>query len=175
MRRNVTSAKVHDFMERLASKARSPGNVYFTGGATALLFGLREQTIDLDIKFEPEPQGIFEALSEIKNTLNLNVELASPSDFIPVAVDWKEKSIFIAKFGLIAFYHFDLRYQALAKIERGHAQDLDDARAFLKFGKIGNAEIWSCFYRLKPELIRFPAIDEASFERKLSSFLQANE
>lgn len=161
-------------MEELASKARSQGNVYFTGGATALLLGIREQTIDLDIKFDPEPQGAFEALSEIKNRLDLNVELASPSDFIPVALDWKEKSIFITKFGLLAFYHFDLRYQALAKIERGHSQDLEDARAFLRLGKIGNAEIRSCFSRLKLELIRFPAIDEASFARKVEAFLQTN-
>ena len=172
MRRNVTPDKVHAFMETLASKARSQGSVYFTGGATALLFGIREQTIDLDIKFEPEPQGVFEALSEIKTSLDINVELASPSDFIPVASDWKEKSIFIAKFGLLAFYHFDLRYQALAKIERGHAQDVRDAMAFLKFGKIDKAEIWSCFSRLKPELIRFPAIDEASFAQKVEAFLQ---
>jgi len=32
-------------MRELATAARGPGNIYFTGGATALLLGFREQTI----------------------------------------------------------------------------------------------------------------------------------
>ena len=71
-------------MEELARRAQSNGKVYFTGGATALLLGLREQTIDLDVKFAPEPKGVFEAIGGLKNQLDLNVELAAPDDFVPV-------------------------------------------------------------------------------------------
>src|SRR5437773_520654 len=106
MRRDVTAAKVQAFMEGLALKARSKGNVYFTGGATALMLGMREQTIDLDIKFDPEPEGVFEALNDLKNTLDLNVELASPVDFIPAHPDWQGRSLFIIRIGDLAFYHF---------------------------------------------------------------------
>jgi hypothetical protein len=56
--------------------------------ATALLLGLRDQTIDLDIKFDPEPRGAFEAIAQLKNSLDVNVKLAAPSDFIPVTSDW---------------------------------------------------------------------------------------
>ena len=35
-------------MRRLAAASKGPGNVYFTGGATMLLLGIREQTIDVD-------------------------------------------------------------------------------------------------------------------------------
>jgi hypothetical protein len=79
-------------MEELARRAQSKGKVYFTGGATALLLGMREQTIDLDIKFAPEPRGVFEAIGGLKNQLDLNVELAAPDDFIPVTDDWQEKT-----------------------------------------------------------------------------------
>ena len=79
-------------MEELARCAQSKGKVYFTGGATALLLGMREQTIDLDIKFAPEPRGVFEAIGGLKNQLDLNVELAAPDDFIPVTDDWQEKT-----------------------------------------------------------------------------------
>lgn len=61
-------------MQELAGAARSPGNVYFTGGATALLLGFREQTIDIDLKLDPEPGGVFEAIAVLKNRLNLDVE-----------------------------------------------------------------------------------------------------
>lgn len=39
---------------KLAAAARSPGKVCFTGGATALLLGFREQTIDIDLKLDPD-------------------------------------------------------------------------------------------------------------------------
>jgi len=171
MRRNVTARKLQLFMEELARKAESQGNVFFTGGATALHFRMREQTIDLDIKFDPEPRGVFEALANLKNTLDLNVELASPADFIPVTPDWKEQSIFVAQMGGIGFFHFDLRAQILSKIERGHVQDLSDARGFLDHGNINSEDLWSNFLRIQPMLIRYPAIDPVTFEGKVKAFI----
>src|SRR3989442_14555350 len=91
MRQRVTPAKLQQFMQALASASQSPGKVYLTGGATALLLGFREQTIDIDIKLDPEPKGAFEAIAALKNRLNINVELASPDDFIPVPSDWPER------------------------------------------------------------------------------------
>src|SRR6266704_495508 len=106
MRKQVTIETLKQFMQQLAAAARSPGKVYFTGGATALLLGFREQTIDIDIKLDPEPEGAFEAIAELKNRLDLNVELASPDDFIPRAADWREKSRHIATHGRLEFYHY---------------------------------------------------------------------
>src|SRR5256712_7340907 len=119
MRRKVTLETLRQFMKELAASARSPGKVYFTGGATALLLGFREQTIDIDLKLDPEPDGAFEAIAVLKNRLNLNVELASPDDFIPPAPDWRERSRRIVSIGRVQFFHYDLSLQALAKLERG--------------------------------------------------------
>jgi hypothetical protein len=116
-------------MDELAASARSPGKVYFTGGATALLLGFREQTIDIDIKLDPEPEGVFEAISQLKNRLDLNIELASPNDFIPATSDWREKSPLVASVGKLQFFHYDLSLQALAKLERGYEQDIEDQRS----------------------------------------------
>src|SRR5437899_2379403 len=124
MRQKVTRAKLQQFMQALAAAARSPGKVYLTGGATALLLGFREQTIDIDIKLDPEPEGAFEAIAVLKNDLNLNVELASPDDFIPPAPDWRERSQHIASIGELDFFHYDFSMQALSKLERCYAQDL---------------------------------------------------
>ena len=70
-------------MEALGQRVKGPGTIYLTGGATALLFGWRAKTIDVDIKADPEPQGLFEAIAELKESLDANVELASPDLFIP--------------------------------------------------------------------------------------------
>src|SRR5438552_18544447 len=134
MRKQVTIETLKQFMQQLAAAARSPGKVYFTGGATALLLGFREQTIDIDLKLDPEPKGAFEAIAALKNRLNLNVELASPDDFIPPAADWREQSRPIASIGPLEFFHYDFFLQALAKLERGHAKDLEDVASFLRAG-----------------------------------------
>ena len=36
-------------MEALGQRVKGPGIIYLTGGATALLFGWRAKTIDVDI------------------------------------------------------------------------------------------------------------------------------
>src|SRR5688572_12784934 len=105
MRRKVTVATLKQFMQEFAAAAKGPGNVYFTGGATALLLGFRDQTLDIDLKLNPEPAGAFEAIAILKNRLNLNVELASPDDFIPPAGDWRERSGYIESIGPVQFFH----------------------------------------------------------------------
>ena len=64
----------------------------------------------------------------IKDDLQVNVELASPAHFIPELPGWRDRSPFIVREGSIDFHHYDFYAQALAKIERAHARDLEDVR-----------------------------------------------
>jgi hypothetical protein len=171
MRRKVTKATLRQFMEELAAAARSPGKVYFTGGATALLLGFREQTIDVDLKLDPEPAGAFEAIAILKNRLDLNVELAAPDDFIPAASDWRERSRHIAAIGAVEFFHYDFSLQALAKLERGHTQDLEDVASFVRGGYVTPEELQSRFAQIEPGLLRYPAVDPQQFKKKVADFL----
>lgn len=158
-------------MQELAAAARSPGKVYFTGGATALLLGFREQTIDIDLKLDPEPEGAFEAIAALKNRLDLNVELASPDDFIPRAADWREHSRPIDSIGRLQFFHYDFSLQALSKLERGHAQDLEDVRSLVRGGYVTAEQLRARFAQIEPGLLRYPAIDPRQFRQKLEEFL----
>jgi hypothetical protein len=162
-------------MEELAAAAQSPGKVYFTGGATALLLGFREQTLDLDIKLDPEPKGAFEAIARLKNTLDLNIELASPDDFIPGTANWRSRSTHIASIGQLEFLHYDFSLQALAKIERGYAQDLQDVANFLDGRHLAADELRARFAEIEPDLIRYPAVDAQQFKRKVEEFLNSRE
>ena len=118
MRSLADVERIHRFMRALGREADRPARVYLTGGATAVLHGWRESTIDVDLKIVPDVDRVFRAIPEIKERLQINVELASPDDFIPVREDWQDRSPFIAREGPLAFHHFDLYAQALAKIER---------------------------------------------------------
>ena len=162
-------------MKELAAAARTPGKIYFTGGATALLLGFRDQTIDIDIKLDPEPEGAFEAIATLKNFLDVNVELASPDDFIPADPHWRERSRHIASFGRVEFFHYDFSLQALAKLERGHAQDFEDVLSLLRDEYITAAELRQRFAEIEPNLQRYPAIDPRDFKNKVESFLSEQD
>ena len=99
MRSETDQAKLQAFMKALGNRVRGPGRIYLTGGATAVLHGWRAMTIDIDLKPDPEPEGFFEALAELKNELDVNVELASPDNFVPAIPGWRERSVFIARHG----------------------------------------------------------------------------
>ena len=145
--------------------------MYFAGGSTALLLGIRGQTVDIDIKLDPEPEGAFEAIALLKTSLNVNVELASPDDFIPPCPGWRERSILIDTIGQVKFFHYDLFTQALAKLERGHDQDLSDVSEFIKRGFIKPGDLDREFSKIRTALIRYPAINADQFEQKLKDFL----
>jgi Nucleotidyltransferase of unknown function (DUF6036) len=139
--------------------------VYFTGGATAVLHGWRTSTIDVDIKMVPDLDRVFRAIPAIKERLQINIELASPDDFIPVRDGWEDRSPFIVREGHLDFHHFDLYAQALSKIERGHAQDVADVCEMFGRGLIERSKLLDYLAAIEPRLYRFPAIDANSFRR----------
>ncbi len=149
---------------------RGPGRIYFAGGATALMHDWRLSTIDIDLKPDPEPHGLFEAIAVLKDELDVNVELASPDLFIPALPGWRERSLFIAREGPVEFFHYDPYGQTLSKLQRRHDRDVRDARSFLVSGLIEKERLSELFTMIKPELIRFPAINPAAFERTVLAF-----
>ena len=66
MRHETNRERVEKLMVELGRAAREPGRIYFTGGVSAVLIGWREMTMDVDLKPDPEPVGIFEALAKIE-------------------------------------------------------------------------------------------------------------
>lgn len=167
MREIADIDRIRRFMREFGAAADVPTRVYFTGGATAVLLGWRASTIDVDIKVEPDSDALFRAIPHIKETLQLNVELASPVDFIPVRPGWQDRSPFIAQEGRASFHHFDLYAQALAKVERGHQQDREDVREMLSRGLIDAKGAWNYFDGIEPQVFRYPAVDPASFRRAM--------
>ena len=152
-------------MRALGLRSRNAARVYFTGGSTAVMHGWRDNTVDIDLRFVPETDELFRALPELKEKLRINIELASPADFIPPLPGWEDRSLFIGREGKLDFYHYDPYSQALAKIERGHSQDILDVESMLRDGLIEAEELLSLFLDIENQLYRYPAIDPPSFAR----------
>ncbi len=172
MRQPVDPSRLKAFLEALGGAASREVTVYLTGGATALLLGWRSSTLDVDLKIVPEDDALMRAIPRLKEELHLNVELASPDAFLPELPGWRERSPSIERIGRVTISHYDLYAQALAKLERGHAQDLDDVREMVLRGLVRPARLLELLAAIEPDLYRFPAVDPKSFRRAVEEFLK---
>jgi hypothetical protein len=171
MREVVDADRVRRFMQALGNGADVEGRVYFTGGATAVLLGWRSSTIDVDIKLVPEHDSVTRAIPRIKETLRINVELASPDLFIPPLPGWQDRSRFIERHGRASFFHYDFYAQALAKIERDHVRDREDVEQMIALGLVDRGKALELFAAIEPDLHRYPALDAGSFRRNVERVL----
>lgn len=165
MRAPVDRERIIRLMDHLGRAASTGLRVYFVGGTSAVLMGWRTATIDVDLMFRPHDDALLRAIPAAKEALEINVELASPADFIPLPPGWEERSPLIERRHFAAFHHFDFYSQALAKVERGHRRDIDDVRMMVERRLVEPRQALGYFDCIEPELFRFPAIDPATFRR----------
>jgi hypothetical protein len=171
MRGLADAERLRRFLNELAREAEGDCAIYLTGGATAVLLGWRESTIDADILFVPEQDSLYRALPRLKEELQLNVEIVSPAHFIPELPGWRERILFIDRVGAVSYFHYDPYSQALAKIERGHAKDLADVAQLFARTLVEPLRLRELFEAIEPRLHRYPAIDPPSFRKKLEDVL----
>ena len=143
--------------------------MYLTGGATAVLEGWRDSTVDVDVRFEPDSDAALSRISEIKERLSLNVELASPLDFLPALPGWRERSHFRFREGNLEVFDFDPYSQALAKLERGFELDLEDVRNMVRAKQVDPARLRVLFDEIEAQLFRFPSVDPPSLRKAVES------
>ena len=165
MRQLTDATRLRLFMRTLGQRARLSGRVHLVGGACAVLLDWRSTTIDIDMDLDPGLDAILREIPAIKDDLQVNVELASPAHFIPELPGWRDRSPFIVREGSIDFHHYDFYAQALAKIERAHARDLEDVREMAARHLIEPTRLVAFFEQIAPQLHRYPALDPASFRR----------
>ncbi len=168
----IDKSRLKEFLGQLASVCNGPGRVYVTGGATAVLYGWRDSTIDIDLKFFPEPAGVFGEIPGLKNKLNVNVELAAPSDFVPALNGWESRSEWINESNNVSFYHFDFYTQALSKIERDHTKDRIDVNAMIERKLIEPSRLLQLFNEITlDQWGRYPALEPEEIAGKLKVLL----
>jgi hypothetical protein len=126
------------------------------------LEGWRESTVDVDVRFEPDSDAPLERIRDLKEELALNVELASPLDFLPPLPGWQDRSRFRLRDGNLEVLDFDPYSQALSKLERGLALDLEDVRNMIDGGQVEPATLLELFGAIEGDLYKFPAVEPRS-------------
>lgn len=175
MRRVVDRERLLQFIRDVGRESRAEATVYLTGGASALLYGWRATTIDIDLKIEPEASEILRALPQLKEQYDLNIELAWPEQFIPALPAWQDRSLFIERAGRLTFRHYDFYSQALSKLERGHTRDTADVDAMLTAGLIDATQLLRLYDVIEPELYRYPAITPSVFRRAVETYVASHQ
>ena len=173
MRERADAERIHQFLRQLGRRTSIEATIYLAGGATAVLHGWRQTTIDIDLRLEPDADELLRTIAVLKEELKTNVELASPFDFIPELPGWRDRSPFLSNEGRLVVRHLDLYSQALAKIERDHVLDRADVRSMINGGLVEPLELRRLFDAIEPNLFRFPAIDPRSFRANLERRLES--
>jgi hypothetical protein len=143
--------------------------MYLTGGATAVLEGWRQSTVDIDVAFEPDSDPALRRIAELKERLQVNVELASPLDFLPPLAGWRDRSRFRFRSGNLEVFDFDPYSQALSKLERGFELDLDDVEQMVRAGQVDPGRLLELFEGIESELFRFPAVDPVRLRQTVAN------
>lgn len=171
VRAHADADAVRGFARELGRRTGVPAKLYLVGGATAVLEGWRETTLDIDMRIEPDDDRILRELPDLKRRLDLNVELASPLDFLPELPGWRDRSPFVMREGQIDVHHLDFYAQAMAKLERGFEHDLADVSAMVRGGRVDPPRLLTLFGQIEDRLFRFPAVDPPSLRAAIERLL----
>jgi hypothetical protein len=171
VRPSADPERIRALVRELAQAASQDTTIYLTGGATAVLHGWRDSTVDIDLRLEPDSDDLLRRIATVKDELHVNVELASPPDFIPELPGWRERSLFAFGEGRITVRHFDFYSQALSKISRDFELDRADVKAMIEQGLVEPARLEELFAGIEPELFRYPSLDARDFRAKLERTL----
>lgn len=166
-RRPLDRRRLRRFLIALGATSSKPTTAYLVGGATAIVSGWRTTTIDVDLHLEPERDELLRAIPRLKEDLEVNVEFASPLDFLPELPDWRERSPYVDQYASLTVRHFDPYSQALAKLERAFSQDLADVAAMVERDLVEPQTLKRLFEEIYGHLYRFPTVDPDRLRRSV--------
>jgi len=113
---------------------------YLVGGSVIIDLGLRGTTLDVDYVADADDPADLADLEQLirilKNELDINVEPASPADFLPVPRSVLERSRYVRRQGRLDIYYYHLPSLVISKVARGLEQDLDDAEGLVRMGEV---------------------------------------
>lgn len=167
---SVDEARLRRFLETIGRMTRTPGTLYLTGGATALLGRWRDSTADLDFTATPDLllDEILRAASTMDRADRLAFEVVSPADFIGEVPGWADRSIHVGRYGAIDVRHYDPVSQVLAKCNRWIHFDAADCHALIDRGWAEPAAIERGLAVITPRLYRHPTADVDRIRRHLA-------
>lgn len=161
MRHTVTKVDIEQFLNVLGKNFRKPGRLYLVGGAALVHMGLRGgSTLDIDVVVESANEDeMVTAIRRIVDQAQINIEFASPEDFIPIPAQWTSQARYIGRYGSVDVFYFDFYSIALSKIARGTDRDLVDVKLLVQQQVIMLAGLDAAYTEVLPRMGKRPYIN----------------
>ena len=173
MRPGVDKAAIEAFLQQLGRTFHKPARVYLVGGAALVHLGVRPGfTQDIDIQVSGVNEGdLIVAIQRLIQQMQVNVEFASPVDFIPLPTQWETHARFVGCYGTIDVFYFDFYSIALSKIERGNNRDIADVKLLVQQGIITLSELDVAYQEVLSQLGkgRYPRITPQRFSERYAA------
>lgn len=149
---------IEKFLKGLGRTYRKPGRLYLAGGAALVHMGLRSgSTLDIDVVIEAANEDeMVTAIRHLVDQMQINIEFASPGDFIPLPAQWMAHSRYIGRYGSIEVFYFDFYNLALSKISRGNDRDLIDVKLLVQQNIITLDELDAAYQEVLPRMGKRP-------------------
>lgn len=161
MRQRVTRVEIEQFLKDIGKNVHQPGRLYLAGGAALVHMGVRSgSTLDIDVAIEADDEDeLVTAIRRIVQQRQINVEFASPGDFIPLPSQWAAQAKYVGRYGSVDVFYFDFYSLALSKISRGSDRDLIDVKLLIQHKLITLDELDTAFQEILPRMGRRPYIN----------------
>ncbi len=175
MRPSVDKTAIESFLQQLGRTFRKPGRLYLVGGAALVHAGVRPGfTQDIDIQVSGANEGeLIVAIQRLIQQMQINVEFASPADFIPLPSQWEMHAQYAGRYGGVDVFYFDFYSIALSKIERGNSRDIADVKLLVQQGIITLNELDEAYREVLAQLGqgRYPRITPQRFSERYTAVL----
>ncbi len=96
-RDDATRTSIAAFLRELGRRFSGRGRLYLAGGASLVYQGFRPHTVDIDYRLEldtGDDSQFIQAVRAAQRIVPLNVEPASPADFVPLPAGWVDSCCF---------------------------------------------------------------------------------
>jgi len=173
MRPGVDKTAIESFLQQLGKTFRKPARLYLVGGAVLVHAGVRPGfTEDIDIQVSGANEGeLIVAIQRLIQQMQINVEFASPKDFIPLPRQWETHARYVGRYGEVEVFYFDFYSIALSKIERGNNRDIADVKLLVQQKIINLEELDAAYQEVLAQLGkgRYPRITPERFSERYSA------
>ena len=170
MRSSVDKTAIEAFLRELGRTFRKPGRLYLVGGAALVHAGVRPGfTVEIDVQVGGTHEGeLIVAIQRLIQQMQINVEFASPADFMPLPSDWEMHAQYVGRYGEIDVFYFDFYSIALSKIERGNSRDIADVELLVQQKVIALDELDVAYQEVLAQLGqgRYPKLTPQRFSER---------
>lgn len=171
MRQRTDRERLRRFLEALGRRLRRPVRFYLVGGSVLIDLGLRGSTVDIDyVASADDPADVADleqTIRVLKNELDVNVEPASPADFLPMPRSVLDRSRYVGRQGRLEVFYYHLPSQVIAKAARGLEQDLADAERLITAGEVAWSDVEETWQEIRASRTGWIRYEPDEIEKRL--------